>query len=140
MLIHLGMTVAWVYLAASDGGDLDRLQGTWKRVSVISDGKDYPEAAAKQQLIIKGDSYTIKAQGQNDQEGTLKLDPAREPKQLDIMPSTGPNQGKILKGIYKLEGDRFTTCIAPPGKDRPTEFASKPGSGHGLFVNERVGP
>ena len=41
-------------------------------------------------------------------------------------------------GIYEFSGsDNFKTCWSPAGKERPTTFASKEGSGHLLFVFKR---
>jgi uncharacterized protein (TIGR03067 family) len=36
---------------------------------------------------------------------------------------------EVKLGIYELDGDRYKVCFAPAGKPRPSEFASKPGSG-----------
>jgi uncharacterized protein (TIGR03067 family) len=54
------------------------------------------------------------------------VDPSKAPKTtVDTLPD-----GKEIKGIYKLDGDTLTSCVAEAGKDRPAEFVSKPGSGH----------
>jgi len=37
-----------------------------------------------------------------------------------------------------LEGDTLKSCVAPIGKDRPTEFASKPGTGHTLRLFKKA--
>jgi len=34
-------------------------------------------------------------------------------------------------------GDTFTICGAEPGRERPTDFAAKPGSKHCLMVHKR---
>ena len=34
----------------------------------------------------------------------------------------------------------FTYIVAPPGKARPTEFITRPGTDHGFFINQRVKP
>jgi len=62
-----------------------------------------------------------------------------------IDPTTTPRsvtdtigEGRQIRGIYKLEGDSLTSCVARIGEDRPGEFDSKPGSGHTLRVFRRV--
>ena len=44
--------------------------------------------------------------------------------------------GTEIKGIYELDGATLKSCVAPPGKDRPTEFSSK--GGNSLRVFKRV--
>ena len=41
---------------------------------------------------------------------------------------------------YELDGDTYRYCLAPPGKPRPTAFASPPGSGLSLGVSRRQKP
>jgi uncharacterized protein (TIGR03067 family) len=55
------------------------------------------------------------------------------PMQINYRMSTGAEQA----GIWKLEAKRLTTCMAPPGKPRPTEFASPAGEGRTLSVWEK---
>ena len=43
----------------------------------------------------------------------------------------------LTKGIYAIEGDVLTYCIAGPGQQRPTEFATKKGDGRTLVVLKR---
>ncbi len=132
-----GLLVGGLALAAEAGKDLDKLQGTWVRVSVVRDGKEVPADQFKNsKLTIQGDKYTLD-EGKDKRSGTFKVDASKTPHTLDIISDAGPNKGKTLKGIYKIEGDTFTYCVAGPGKDRPTEFSSKEGSGHTLLVNKR---
>ena len=56
------------------------------------------------------------------------------------MPPKPPREktkGKTTLSIYEIEGDTLKICSVEPGKDRPTEFSSKPGSGHFLRVFKR---
>ena len=53
------------------------------------------------------------------------------------MDTEGPFKGKTTLGIYKLEGDEFTVCFAPPDKDRPKEFTTKSGTGVLVHVWKR---
>ena len=57
---------------------------------------------------------------------------------IDLVPGKGRYEGKTLPGIYKLEGDTLTIAFAEPGKDRPTAFESKAGSGVVLVVHKRA--
>ncbi len=126
--------------SAKANKDLDRLQGTWKRASGEMNGKKVSaEELQKTTLTIKGDQYVLKM-GDQTRKGHIKLDPTKKPKQIDIISGAGPNRGKTLQGIYELEGDTFRYCVAQPGKSRPTEFSSRPGSGQGLYVNKREKP
>jgi hypothetical protein len=41
---------------------------------------------------------------------------------------------------YSALGDTYKVCIGLAGRERPTVFASEPGSGHVLQVLKRVDP
>jgi thiol-disulfide isomerase/thioredoxin len=68
------------------------------------------------------------------------LDPAAQPKAIDLIPEEGPAKGKTLRGIYSLEGDVLKICYVSPNtpepekKPRPSEFAAGKGSGYVLLV------
>jgi uncharacterized protein (TIGR03067 family) len=137
LLLLVGVLLGGFAVAAEGDKDLDKLQGTWVRVSVERNGKMVPaEELKNSKLTLKGDKYTLE-EGKETRSGTFKLDSGKTPKTLDIISDAGPNKGKTLKGIYKIEGDTFTYCVAGPDKDRPTEFSAKEGSGHTLLVNKR---
>ncbi len=139
IVLALGLVTAAQGPASSDK-DLNKLQGSWKRAAAETDGKKVSaEELQKTTLTIKGDEYILKT-GDQTRKGHIKLDATKKPKQIDIISDAGPNKGKKLLGIYELEGDTFRYCVAQPGKDRPTEFASRPGSGVGLYVNKREKP
>ena len=42
----------------------------------------------------------------------------------------GPAKGKPMLGIYQIDDKVYKVCFALPGKPRPTEFSSTPGSGY----------
>ena len=69
---------------------------------------------------------------------TCRLHPGQRPKAIDLTLAAGPDKGKTFLGIYKLEGDTYTICRpVAPGKERPTAFATRPGSGLMLVVWKR---
>jgi uncharacterized protein (TIGR03067 family) len=108
--------------------DLDRLQGTWNLVSATEDGQPLPQDKVKQTTIVfKGDAFLFPgaAQDATSRAGTVKLDEAKTPKEMD---TTSTNK-EVMLGIYVLEKNGYKVCFAPVGKPRPTEFASTPGSG-----------
>jgi uncharacterized protein (TIGR03067 family) len=120
--------------------DLDGIQGTWRMVSREKDGKADAADAIKDVLMTnEGNKFSFKgsASGAGAMKGTLRLDASKKPKTMDRMPSDGPQKGKTLPGIYSLEGDKLTICVALTGKERPKEFATTAKSGRVLSVFKR---
>jgi uncharacterized protein (TIGR03067 family) len=139
-VLALGLSAA----AADEKAEKDelaRFDGVWKGVSVVEDGKEMPKAEAEAvRLTVAGEKYTLKV-GDQEIEGTHKLDPTTKPKRIDAVRTKGPQKGEKMVGIYELDGDTFRVCFAAAGKaDRPTEFKSAAGSGHRLLVLKREKP
>lgn len=143
-LLTVGMVALGLAAAAADDTERDelaRLNGTWKGVSVVADGRDLPKVEAEAMVLkVAGEKYTLKTIDQQI-EGTHKLDPAAKPKRIDATRTKGPDAGQTMLGIYTLTDDTFTVCFAAPGKtERPTELKSAPGSGHRLITLKREKP
>jgi len=129
--------------AADKKTDLDRLQGHWMMHESTRDGKKIDSKKIKMERMIEGNTYTLRVESEaGDQvvRGTISIDPGKEPKTIDVMRSEGPDKGKPMLGIYELKGDTQKVCLGPPGKDRPSEFVSKPGSGNVLTIWQRKAP
>ena len=138
--MHLALIV-FSLLAPAPPTDLDRLQGPWVCVAMERNGKAIPpERYAGNRLIMEGERFTFKVGDRLVSQGKRRLDPTTDPAAIDDEHTAGSFAGKSYRGIYKLEGDRFTTCNGGPGQDRPTEFATRPGSGLLLVVYEREKP
>src|SRR4051794_3629662 len=103
------------------------LEGTWKFVSLKSDGEEAPkEVIAKWRWVIRGNEITWGGPGQ-DEKTSFKVDPSKSPKAIDITALDGKTKGKSMQGIYRLEGERLTVCLpegrqAEEGRVRPEEF------------------
>src|SRR5262245_20638186 len=126
--------VALVALAAGDptnvaNKDLKRLQGTWVMAALEVDGKLVPENKLGTTLIVKGNKYTTRVK---DKEftTTFTLHPAKSPPAIDMVFTEGDNKDKVLKGIYKIEGDTLKVCRGlSADKARPTQFGTWPNTG-----------
>lgn len=120
----------------SSGGaptdDKSALQKTWYAVYAENSGEyDNDPVDGQGQLAFSGDRITFTIQDEpkpNVIEGSYKLDATKSPKEIDLtMTFRGKTETDL--GVYSLEGDTFHLYFATNGKARPTELASKPGSG-----------
>jgi uncharacterized protein (TIGR03067 family) len=132
-------------MAADDvsKSDRDKLQGAWLTVSLINDGKTLVDDKSPTKpgpatvLIYEGEKWIIKVGDKAVASGVFKVDSTKKPKEIDIFDESGMTNAQTKLGIFELDGDTYRYCLAPAGKPRPTEFASKPGSGHSLGVSKR---
>lgn len=133
---------ASVLVAADKPGlakdDRDRLQGTWRVVALVDDGRPVPQEAIQgARLIFEGNNYSIQGGRQNFR-GTFRLDPDRTPKALDgSYHELGGGDSGDARGIYELDGKRLKLCWRHGGKERPNSFTSTEGSGARLLIAER---
>jgi uncharacterized protein (TIGR03067 family) len=129
-------------LTAADAAEqkgLEKFQGKWALVSGTVDGKDLDADELKNNfMVVKGARAVFLFKDKERGTATMKIDAGKKPAQYDITYEDGPAKGTTLKGIYKIDGDTLTMCSGGIGKDRPTEFASKAGSGTVLVVSKRV--
>jgi uncharacterized protein (TIGR03067 family) len=120
--------------------DAEKLQGTWKLVTIENNGKTGP-APANTQILFQGKKFIIKNGDKVRVESTFTLDPAKKPKTIDFQISKGPGRDKTLYGIYDLDGDKLKLCLNEGQRGgRPTEFATPPNTRVSLVVMERVKP
>ena len=105
--------------------DLKALVGKWKLEKAEIGGKD--SLALFKDLTFEipaSGKYKLVLGGQKD-EGTFTVDPSKKPAAMDITGAEGPNRGKTIKAIYKLDGDTVTICYGLGDSDRPTKFETK---------------
>jgi uncharacterized protein (TIGR03067 family) len=92
--------------------DLEGLQGTWKLVSAMQDGKALPDDKVRETTIVfKHDTFHFPelAEYATSRSGTIKLDATQKPKYIDAV-STNK---EVMIGIYELEGDSLQSLLRP---------------------------
>ena len=91
-------------------------------------------------MIINEDQFVVKAGERVLAAGTFRLDPSKSPKVSEMTYTEGlaAEKGKTFKGIYRLDGNRWTFCRRrSPDQEPPTEFKTTPDSGGFLVVYEK---
>jgi uncharacterized protein (TIGR03067 family) len=145
-IICVLIVLATPLLLAADTDDdvrkeLKALQGKWKAVALEAGGKPLPKEAIPDFTFIVGDDG--KATGkmpQSEYTATITVNPKKDPKTIDNLHESGAQKGKKQYGVYKLEGDKWTVCMTPPGaaeSDRPKSFDTKD-TKNVVFIFERV--
>jgi uncharacterized protein (TIGR03067 family) len=116
------------------------LTGTWQAVSYALNGEKASDEDMKTvTLLIDADGKaTVRRESAVFVAITTTIDPTQTPATIDMTFLEGDAKGQKALGIYKLEDEVLTICRGGPGQARPTEFASKPGSGHALMTYKRA--
>jgi len=99
--------------------DLDRLQGTWRTVSLVNDGKvlvgeNVPPKGPATKLAYEGNRWLIQVGDKTVASGIFRIDATKAPKEIDILDESGMKNDKTKLGIYELDGDTYRYCLAPP--------------------------
>jgi RNA polymerase sigma-70 factor (ECF subfamily) len=117
--------------------DRDRLQGVWIAVSGEQDGRQLgADGVRGLSLSVKGDRMVL-APGPVQEPLRFKLDASREPRVMLVTATEGPDKGRPVPFIYRLERDTDTLKLCwgtRDGKKQPAEFAARAGSGLMLVV------
>jgi len=108
--------------------ELEKFHQDWQIVSYGNQRADQPKNELYlMHLSFKDDTLTIQLD-KDWQHFTLKLDPAKEPKTIDLLPFKDDHHGGPRYGIYRFEGDTLMICWSGDKDNRPTEFVNRPGS------------
>ncbi len=117
--------------------DVERLQGSWRVVSLIVDGAALSAGMiGSMRVVIHDDRFQSLGMG-TTYEGLIRVDVSRKPKSFSIKFTRGPEKGNVNHGIYELRGDRWRLCLATKGGPAPHDFVSKPGTGVVIEMLER---
>jgi uncharacterized protein (TIGR03067 family) len=115
------------------------MQGDWKIESLISEGESAPaETIRNWRRIVTNDRVAWKRGEETLVELSIRYNPRVKPMTMVSTIETGDAKGQAMLSIYELNGDELRVCFAPPGKPRPKEFSSTPGSGVIMYTARRV--
>ena len=124
--------------------ETDRLQGTWKAVTIEENGKAVTGEGSKDfRLVITGDKAAPKKRVNDeflDETYQLKIDPTTEPKGIDLIPVSASAPQRTVRGVYELDKEVLKLRVAKPGAKRPLGFALKSDTDMTLFVLQRERP
>jgi uncharacterized protein (TIGR03067 family) len=112
-------------------------KGIWKVIFGEQEGQVLPEEQiSKTTIEFTSDKMTVTRKPEYKFEVRYKIDNRNHKmKTIDLVPLGGLLEGNLLRGIYRIDGDTMKICLAGISeKVRPTEFATKRGSGHFLMV------
>jgi len=122
--------VVFLMLSGAQAGDealvkkeLEALRGNWNVKG--------PDDELQTQWSMVEDSLQIRIGGTYI-DARVKVNPAKKPKEIDIITLLADGSDRVIPGIYKLDGDTLEVCLDDSGKKRPTEFKAKGG-----FVMQR---
>lgn len=138
--LALTLLAAAVHAADDAKTDLNGLQGKWEVTEFVQNGKPAPEKVTKAVTItFKGDKMRLVGPGGiGEREFTVKLDPEKDPKAIDLTALDGDFKGMTSPAIYELKGKQLKFCMSNrTTTERPKEFKSEEGSSLGLFVLKR---
>jgi uncharacterized protein (TIGR03067 family) len=118
--------------------DLAALQGSWEQVAFEADGVSNPP----DETGVPGAITTFHrnhfavhtVEGTLLLEGSFEIDSASSPKTVTWIDAMGPDAGKKLPAIYRLEGNFFVFIAADEGAPKPTEFRTGAGQTMHSFV------
>ena len=120
--------------------DLKNVTGTWTVTSREADGAKSPAEALKGVMVkvaADGTATVTKDGAIVRKVKWVNMDPTQKMKTVDVEVIEGDEKGKTLLAIYRIDGDKFTFCVAKSGKDRPTEFKTEAESGRSLVTYSR---
>jgi uncharacterized protein (TIGR03067 family) len=127
--------------AAKVKAELKKFQGTWVDVYAEKAGEKQ-EQVGDHRLKVDGETFSHADHGRVEEKGTIKLDPSKDPREIDLRFQGGDKEGKTVLGIYTWDGENLKLSLGEPGGGtRPTAFTTTtPEGGFLVVVMKRQDP
>jgi uncharacterized protein (TIGR03067 family) len=105
---------------------LERLQGEWIPLALVSDGKPLakPMLAYGSRTMI-GNETKVVFGGQVMVHAKVRIDESQQPIAIDYLDI---RRKTVTLGIMRIDDDVVQFCMAAAGDPRPTELSCEPGS------------
>jgi uncharacterized protein (TIGR03067 family) len=114
------------------------LVGEWVGEKAEVAGMPLPAPVSEMRMEFKADGKAVLRDGAKPaEEASYTADPKKDPAEIDLTPPPTGGKAETLLGIYKVEGDTLTLCLAAAG-GRPTKFESAAGSANMLLTFKRA--
>jgi RNA polymerase sigma factor (sigma-70 family) len=117
-----------------------KLQGSWEILTAEESGKKPDDDTSAVRLKIEGDSFALVNGETIMAKGPFKLDPSKEPMEMDIAFQEGKMAGKTGLAIYAWDGANLKFCGREDRHGRPTDFTTTPGDERLLLLLKRQAP
>ncbi|HYV34786.1 MAG TPA: TIGR03067 domain-containing protein [Gemmataceae bacterium] len=105
--------------------DMAKFQGKWRLVGGSVNGKKLGDAEAvamDMMLSIKGDQIATYFRGVQKALLSFKIDPSKDPKEIDTVDLDGISKGVKSRGIYAIDGDTLKMTLRDKYNGRPGKF------------------
>jgi uncharacterized protein (TIGR03067 family) len=116
--------------------------GEWAAERRTFAGTERPVSGEPLRYVFAADGTWAVYRGERKLPGDghrYTTDPKKDPPEIDLtyLDSTSPDP-RVLRGIYKIEGDALTLCYSRPDKDRPKAFRSTTDEPTTIYIYKRV--
>src|SRR5262245_34376051 len=117
--------------------DAPSIVGEWEGEKLVRGGQERPIPDGGVKITFTKDGKLLFKEGNKDEEtGSYKVDAKKSPAEIEVVP---PKETETHIGIFKIEGDTLTICLADKNSaDRPTKFESPDGTNIMLVTLKRV--
>ena len=143
MLMQVLVALAIGLVAAAPVNGQDRLEGTYIASAGEEAGLAFPpDHFMDTSVVITAKDIIVYCAKTGEQRVySYERVLAEKAQGIDMRVVVGPDEGKIVRGIYELNGDRLMLAFFPAGKEgRPTSFDTEKGTGQMTLDLKRVAP